>query len=175
MIHRLSGRFSCKDSTLFSRLRHQHISVEVILPQVRPESLPDTLMLLVNTAIEQFRTCWNGAAALRLAHYLCLLWSFIRSGDKGVVTQLLREMPRNDWKAQHMLCAVFRGGRGGGTHYHCVCLLQGFQVGLCNVGSAGWCWVLGGYKLESAQWQRIISQLCHKSWFFLISTEGQRK
>lgn len=76
----------------------------------RLESLPVTLMLLVNAAIEQFRTCWNGAAALRLAHYLRLLWSSIRSGDKGVVTQLLREMPRNDWKAQHMLCAVVRGG-----------------------------------------------------------------
>lgn len=107
VIHQLSGRFSCKHPLLVFLLKYQHISV--YSASERLESLPYTRMLLVNTTIEQFRTFWNGAAALRLAHNLRLLWSFIRSGDKGVVAQLLREMPGNDWTAQHMLCAVVGG------------------------------------------------------------------
>lgn len=71
------------------------------------ENLSYTFMSLVKATIVQLRwRCLFKTGSLPIV----LLRSFIRSGDKGVVAQLLREMPRNDWKAQHMLCAVVGGG-----------------------------------------------------------------
>lgn len=71
------------------------------------ENLSYTFMSLVKATMVRLRWCclFKTASLPTL-----LLRSFIRSGDKGVVARLLREMPRNDWKAQHMLCAVVGGG-----------------------------------------------------------------
>lgn len=114
-----------------------------------------------------------------------LLWCCIRSGDEGVVTELLGEMPRNDWKAQYMVCAAVGGCN---AHYDsmCVCIwvyvcyrVSRWVYVIRAAHADAECWgscKVGCERSISVQKHRIIPRLCHKSQvpFFHLSTEGQR-